>query len=277
VGFHGLLLPVEDDFWKTHFPQNGYGCKCRVRQVSKREAQRLERDGIRSPEPEQELNPDTGLPTGHLKQTSVPVRTTAPKLTTREWVNKRTGEVHQVPFGCDPGFDYNPGLHGRLAKSLEVITQKLDAALPAQASAVVGSLAGGPSFESWASDPRGDFPVAVLPKDHADLVDAKVTTVRLSPDTMTKQLREHPELTHEEYAMVQQAIDRGERIQDSPLSLIYILEGEGGYVTVVKATRTGKALFMTSLRRLPSSDAKRDVELRRLRSKKKEPRKGGSS
>jgi len=38
----------------------------------------------------------------------------------------------------------------------------------------------------------------------------------------------------------------------------------GGQVLVVKATQTGKALWVTSFRRLRSSDARRDSEIRRL-------------
>ena len=37
----GTLLPVDDPWWQTHYPPNGWGCKCWVRQVSRREAERL--------------------------------------------------------------------------------------------------------------------------------------------------------------------------------------------------------------------------------------------
>ncbi|CAM3169308.1 phage minor head protein [Moritella viscosa] len=80
----GLLLPVDDPFWQTHFPPNGWGCKCRVRQVSQREAERLKGDSQ--------------------------ILTQAPTIKTREWVNKRTGEVQQVPVGIDPGWNYNMGI-----------------------------------------------------------------------------------------------------------------------------------------------------------------------
>jgi hypothetical protein len=46
-------------------------------------------------------------------------------------------------------------------------------------------------------------------------------------------------------------------------SLIYVLKEEG-YVAVIKATRTSKAVFMTSFRRLSSRAAQRDGEVRRL-------------
>ena len=38
----------------------------------------------------------------------------------------------------------------------------------------------------------------------------------------------------------------------------------GGLVLVVKATRTGQGLFVTSMRRLSRAQASRDAELRRL-------------
>lgn len=43
----------------------------------------------------------------------------------------------------------------------------------------------------------------------------------------------------------------------------------GGYVLVVKATRTGKALWVTSYRRLHEKEAVRDSEIRRLLKKEK--------
>ncbi|WNJ96547.1 phage minor head protein [Vibrio ruber] len=84
--WHNLMLPAGHEFWKTHFPPNGWGCKCRVRQVSEREARRL---------------------------TAAGANTTAPEVKTRKLVNKRTGEVEHVPEGIDPGWDYNAGITKR--------------------------------------------------------------------------------------------------------------------------------------------------------------------
>lgn len=36
----GTVLPIDDPFWATHFPPNGYGCKCHVRQLGEPEARR---------------------------------------------------------------------------------------------------------------------------------------------------------------------------------------------------------------------------------------------
>jgi len=42
----------------------------------------------------------------------VKVNRKAPVIEYRDWENKRTGDVHQVPIGIDPGWDYNVGLDG---------------------------------------------------------------------------------------------------------------------------------------------------------------------
>ncbi|GAB4192547.1 MAG: hypothetical protein OHK0024_32700 [Thalassobaculales bacterium] len=79
--WHGTCLPVDHLWWRTHYPPNGWRCRCTVRQMSARDLARL---GI--------------APSGD------------PPADTRAWRNPRTGEVVQVPAGIDPGFAHNPGL-----------------------------------------------------------------------------------------------------------------------------------------------------------------------
>ncbi|CAA0111686.1 Uncharacterised protein [BD1-7 clade bacterium] len=99
VKWNTLILPVDDPFWRTHFAPNGWGCKCRIDQISAAEAERL----------------------GGVSQ--------RPKLETREYVNKRTGEVVNVPKGIDPGWDYNSGMERQ--KHLEkALSDKTMAAHP---------------------------------------------------------------------------------------------------------------------------------------------------
>lgn len=77
--WEGIILPVDDPWWDTHFTPNGYGCKCHIRQISKFETEKL---GGVSERPAEEFD---------------------------EWVNQRTGKLELVPHGVQPGFDYNPG------------------------------------------------------------------------------------------------------------------------------------------------------------------------
>lgn len=107
LAWHGVLLPVDDPFWKVAMPPNGFGCKCHVRTVSKLEHKRLVKDGIPEGEPKPVLD-DEGRPTGHVEQTRTAVITKAPKLPKEPWLNKRTGQVLMVPRGIQPGFDRRP-------------------------------------------------------------------------------------------------------------------------------------------------------------------------
>lgn len=81
--FYNLVLRHDDPFWDTHYPPNGWGCKCGLRSLSSRELERYrQRYGI---------------------------KTEAPELGEKTHINRTTGEQVPVPAGIDPGFDYNPG------------------------------------------------------------------------------------------------------------------------------------------------------------------------
>lgn len=84
----GLILPADDSWWDTHFPQNAWGCKCRVRSLSRVEAKReWESTGKNGPD-------------------------TAPPMEWEERVVGKNGSnprTVKVPKGIDPGFAYNPG------------------------------------------------------------------------------------------------------------------------------------------------------------------------
>lgn len=79
----GVILPIDHAFWKTHFAPNGWGCKCRIRQISASEAGQL-------------------LQSGNYTDQAPPVKYVP-------WLNKRTGLTEDVPEGIDPGWDTNPG------------------------------------------------------------------------------------------------------------------------------------------------------------------------
>ncbi|WP_293266753.1 PBECR2 nuclease fold domain-containing protein [Neptunomonas sp.] len=76
-----LLLLANDPWWQVHSPSNGYGCKCKAFPRSRRW---MQRNGKTLPDQ-------------------------APQDTFKEYLDKRTGEVIQIPLGIDPGFEHRPG------------------------------------------------------------------------------------------------------------------------------------------------------------------------
>lgn len=107
----GLVLPVDHPFWRTHYPQNGWRCRCIAYGVNERGVERLERAGMR-------------------------IQREAPPIEYVEFTNRRTGEVVSVPRGIDPGFEHNPGIRSARAKALQMsYASKLAGAAPPIAQA----------------------------------------------------------------------------------------------------------------------------------------------
>lgn len=77
----GTTLPADDPWWSTHYPPNGWRCRCSVRPVSEAG---LRRQGKRGPDE-------------------------APPVDLRPWRSRDGRVVTEVPHGIDPGFAYNPG------------------------------------------------------------------------------------------------------------------------------------------------------------------------
>ena len=111
--WHNLVLPVDDSFWQTNWPPNGWRCRCRVVAMSQREY-------------------DKGAAPG-----GAPLKKEQPPVYFVEHVNQRTGEVSRVPAGVDPGFGYNPGMGRRqaLATAEAAKLRAADAALAKAARA----------------------------------------------------------------------------------------------------------------------------------------------
>jgi len=65
LAWHGVTLPVEHPFWKTHFAPNGWGCQCRITSVSRKEGLASVQAGLgEPPEGWDKVDPKTGAQVG---------------------------------------------------------------------------------------------------------------------------------------------------------------------------------------------------------------------
>lgn len=94
------VLPVTHPWWKTHYPPNGWNCRCGVIQLDAEEVEAL----------------------------GLEVSSTAPQGSTYKWRNPRTDEILRVPDGLDPGFDHNSG--SSYLRDLETLLQEKISKLP---------------------------------------------------------------------------------------------------------------------------------------------------
>lgn len=142
VAFVGTILPVDHEFWRTHFPPNGWGCKCSVRSITAREAMRLGYD------------PEAG----------------GPQIVFRKFRNRRTGEESLVPEGIDPGWQTNPGL-SRAKTLTDSFAQRLHEAGPEIATKQIADFWQSPERKMLADlkEPNLSMPVGVSSSLASDL------------------------------------------------------------------------------------------------------------
>lgn len=84
--WHNRVLPIDSPWWKTHYPPNGWGCRCTVVNHSKAELDQLVEEGEK-------------------------LDTSEPEVTWVDKVVKSPGgkRTVRVPEGIDPGWAYNVG------------------------------------------------------------------------------------------------------------------------------------------------------------------------
>lgn len=171
--WNGLIFPIGDAFWQTHYPPNGWNCRCTVRAYSQADL------------------------TEKNLQVSQPVEIKTRNVVTRD------GEIKdQVPVGIDPGWDHNVG-QSWISPEL-ALGQKL-ARLPRELQGLVVDKTISPAFqkvlgERWkafktevsagTAAPGASQVVAFLDSATLDAMAAKVPALQLTstaaaaPDTL---------------------------------------------------------------------------------------------
>lgn len=225
----GTTLPIDDAWWSTHYPPNGWRCKCRVR------SRAMPREGA---------------------------QLTRPPLNLRPWRNGSTGESRLVPAGIDPGWDNNPGkVRERMAGRR--LVDRLDAMGGDARREAVKRLREDPVMRyvienGSGYDPRRAsdhavrdlrWPVAAVPDIIAAQLGSTSRTASLTVATAEKQLRQRrPALAIEDYALIQDVLDTPDAIvQDAGLQIWKSIDGKPWKV-VLKRTAADE-IFVTSFRR----------------------------
>jgi hypothetical protein len=228
----GITLPVDDAWWGTHYPPNGWMCKCRVRSRAE------PREGA---------------------------RTTAPPLQEIAWTNKKTGEVQMVPKGIDRGFDHNPGkMRDRLIGQL--LTNKIQQ-LPSHTLRrdAVQTLRQDPVFDYIVKNDAGydpknlsheglrhqNWPIAAVPEPVQHVLETTSAIARITVATAEKQIRSRGSsgLTVRDYALIQLIVDEPDQMVREGNSVVIwkIIDGKP-WKLVFKKTSLNE-IFVTSFRR----------------------------
>jgi SPP1 gp7 family putative phage head morphogenesis protein len=226
---HGKVFRYDDPFWNTHFPPNGYNCRCRVRALT---ANQVKAKGLAVEDGSKSITlGETILPTGEIKKTAI-----------------YTDPLTNKKVATDPGWAYNPG-----KESFFPDLDKYDYDIAKLW--VTGGVLGEDFKAFYEGKTEGNYPVAVLNKEYKKMINSKTQVVYLSNETLKKQLGEkigskgHPELKFEDYLKLPEIIEDAQLIvKDGERTFVFYKRNEKIYYGAIKSTATGFKNFLTTFR-----------------------------
>ncbi len=208
------VLPVDDAFWSTHYPPNGWGCKCWVRQISNEEAQNL---GISD----------------------------SPPRPYKEVLNERTGKIEKQYDGVSLGFASNSGVE-RATTLSNFLNDKVENITTDMAHSVIQDTIQSQTFEehylSGEKENNLYLPIALISnkKVKTKLQLDNNTSVRFSGYTSQKAREKHADIKQKDYLLVQDIIDNGELIEDKGKFIGSLQVDSKYYKAVIKKVNKDK-------------------------------------
>ena len=189
---------MDDDWWLTHYPPNGWLCKCGVRQITRQQA---ERDGY-----------DPSLP--------------PPIIETRPWFNARTGQTVHVPIGIDPGWQTNPGFL-RAENAANFLGDTLGALGDESRRIAIADIVGSRGFRSLIENRSQASMIAPIAPTSSAMIESTGTKARhvfLSSSSAIHILDEHAErgLQLEDFMAAAGVLASPEEIKSSRNSMVFI-------------------------------------------------------
>ncbi|MGY5789062.1 phage head morphogenesis protein len=220
---HNLCLPVDHPYWNLWAPPCGWNCRCTLQSLSQREVDRMR---------------------GQLKFEP-------PADLMRSWVNKRTGEVREIPQGIDPGWDHNPGRSNAEAAINDALAQKAAAAPVELAEALIRERLQSDAFKRFLQQPVGSMPVMALAEENATAIGAGQRVAIMPATTAARQRAFNPEIQSQDYRGLP-AIGSNPTLVlvEGGQSVLLRRDGETWLAVTISTDTAGKAPIVLSVSRM---------------------------
>lgn len=238
AAMNGKVFRLDDPFWGSFYPPNGWNCRCRVRALS---GERLERKGLK-----------VESSAGKISRESVRVSRDGRMADLAVYGDPKA----DVRIQTDPGWAYNPG-----RTWMDTMGPKLAASLASApreaAEAALRETVRSDGFKRFYERPEGEWPVLRLPDEAAKAIRAQDPVAQLSGETLVKNKLHHPDLSLEDYQTLPELGTPDLAVRDGDQTVVLVRKGKAWYWGAIKATRSGEGTFLTSFRKTSAADVER--------------------
>ena len=123
---------------------------------------------------------------------------------------------------------------------------------------IVGYNFGMKKFKSKYQKNEHGYLIGTISSELAKIIASVNTRVILSEESLKKNLKHHKDLTENDYLKLDEIIGRSHFVaKDGQKTVAIAFYGEQMYHYALKATKTGKAIFLTSFRKTKEKDIER--------------------
>jgi len=265
LALDGLIFHQKHPFWGTHFPPNGWGCRCDVVAVTNREALQSDKR--------------VELSEGETVWEDVVISTNTGELKERAvFKYKDPNKNIDISVATDPSWSYNVGEVSFAPDFIKYDTNlykqyRTDTYLNQfsyteaknRIKAVQKAENAGLIYDTATGKKKGDksekkyFSCGVLKNDIMDKLGSKTKTVSVSEETLIPHIIDHPEITKEDYLNLQNHLDDSGKIYKRSVNKYAFIDEKTMKIAFVKYT-LNRELFLISYRNTTKRDIKRIVK-----------------
>ncbi|MDD3149926.1 MAG: phage minor head protein [Candidatus Gastranaerophilales bacterium] len=249
----GKVFKYDDPFWDTHYPPNGWHCRCNVIALNE---QNLKEKDLVIEDTKDKFSKEIKLVSGQEKT-----------VTTFKTVDKAG---NPIKVSTDAGWDYNvgkaafqPDLDNYEYKTAKQYCQGIVTGEPFKVFYKQSQTKANPLVKLKLTDsqlrqeifkissPDNYMSVGILNNAEKKLLNSNSQVVKLSEPTFIKQQIRHADLSIEDYIMLPTIMDKAQLVvRDGDLSMVYVLKGKNIYYAAIKTTKNLDELYLLSFRKL---------------------------
>lgn len=241
LAMDGIIRPVGDSFWNSHYPPNGFRCRCRCISLTEKQAQDRSKNGTGlNKQVTPEMNPDKGWDYNVGQDLTAGIEKSKADAMT-------SNRVNQVLKSALQKYEENKAMtiyQNTLTEVKEAIQSELFT-----------------NFYHNNSNAIGSFVVGALSESDVAILGTKSTVVLMSKESLEQHKLKHPEVTIDDYRKLPEIIENGEMYETQIRRYVLLKMNEKTYRAAMKVTQDGSEVYLLSL--VAQSDEKAEKEIRR--------------